>query len=112
MSQLCLRGAVHRGFPRRIALQYAESYAGTYTVCHRGDEAMSHDRDEHTNPGIASGIGAGDGFDDHEQGEGTEEVTQVDHPERHTPAHSDTGTPADFDDAVLSEIAVPSDASS
>jgi hypothetical protein len=73
---------------------------------------MSHDREESTNPGIASGIGAGHGFDDHEEGEGTEEVTQVDHSERPPTAHSDVGTPADFDDEVLNDIEVPSVSSS
>ncbi len=73
---------------------------------------MSHDREENTNPGITSGIASGHGFDDHEEGEGTEEVTQVDHPERHAPHTTDGGAASDFDDAVLDDIAVPSDRAS
>ena len=68
---------------------------------------MSHDIEEHTNPGMASGIGGAHGFDDHAESEGTEEVTQVDHPDRPVPHQADAGHPSDFDDAVLDGIAVP-----
>ena len=73
---------------------------------------MSHEREETTNPGIAAGMGADAGFAEHDETEGTEEVTQVDHPERHAQPHGDTGTPADFDDAVLNDIAIPSETTS
>ena len=80
---------------------------------------MSHELEETTNPGatphVADSVpgsaalssGAGAGFDHAEdEREGTEEVTQVDAPEHSSAA--DVGTPADFDDSVLDDIAVPS----
>ncbi len=78
---------------------------------------MSHEHEETTNPGAAPSVAegqpavtkaaalAGAGFDHPDESEGTEEVTQVDAAEQ---AHAaDVGTPADFDDSVLDDIAVP-----
>lgn len=68
---------------------------------------MSHEHEETTNPGAAPGVGGtAGGFDHGDESEGTEEVTQVDAPEHASSA--DVGTPADFDDSVLDDIAVPS----
>ncbi len=72
---------------------------------------MSHEHEETTNPGAALSVGRTQGGFDHgddSEGtdEGTDEVTQVDAPEHASSA--DVGTPADFDDSVLDDIAVPS----
>lgn len=79
---------------------------------------MSDEHEETTNPSLAPRVGgatpgsvagastAAHGFDHAEESEGTEEVTQVDAPEHASSA--DVGTPADFDDSVLDDIAVPS----